>query len=186
MVVRACVRALCVLVRSENCSHWLSIRARGGTFPCGTCIPRTMPECIVTSSEGDKARREEGRGAWWRTRRADRSGEGEWRGSVPFTRSAKFAVKSKKAITGYQGLLFSSSPMRAGKHRGRGGRVCAGARLELDNPGLERRMGGERAEGGDSHPWLEGTGYGGVRYGAGGPGYSCVGQRGLPPDAPCW
>ena len=105
-------------------------------------------------------------------RRADRSGEGEWRGSVPFTRSAKFAVKSKKAITGYQGLLFSSSPMRAGKHRGRGGRVCAGAcalRLELDNPGLERRMGGERAEGGDSHPWLEGTGYGGVRYGAGGP-----------------
>ena len=66
--VRACVRALCVLVRSENCSHWLSIRARGGTFPCGTCIPRTMPECIVTSSEGDKARRgRERAGAWWRT-----------------------------------------------------------------------------------------------------------------------
>ena len=114
--VRACGCALCVLVRSENCSHWLSIRARGGTFPCGTCIPHTMPECIVTSSEGDKARRAKER--VWRPS-CSRSGEGEWRGRVPFTRSAKFAVKSKKAITGYQGLLFSSSPMRAGSTEGR-------------------------------------------------------------------
>ena len=62
--------------------------------------------------------------------------------------------------------------------------MCAGARLELDNPGLERRMGGERAEGGDSHPWLEVTGYGGVRYGAGGPRVQLRWAAWLTSDAP--
>ena len=58
--------------------------------------------------------------------------------------------------------------------------MCESVRiLELCDK-LERSMGGERAEGGDSHPWLEGDVEGRRALRSGRPtSYSGVGKRGL-------
>ena len=121
MVVRACgVRALCVLVRSENCSHWLSIRARGGTFPCGTCIPRTMPECIVTSSEGGKARR--GRTRREKEvcdRRAAGLGKESGEGVFPLRGRLSLQLKVKKPSQGIRDFCFHHRRCVRGSTEGR-------------------------------------------------------------------
>ena len=96
------------------------------------------------------------------------SGEGVF----PLRGRLSLQLKVKKPSQGIRDFCFHHRRCVRGSTEG-GDEACVRERalcaLELDNPGLERRMGGERAEGGDSHPWLEGTGYGGVRYGAGGP-----------------